>query len=283
MSEQAPTLSVMRPIYEKLWSGMAYRDGIDRVADKTALRLLSNLPRYMAMQERFGIPAAFLMVTHERESGGNWDTYAGNGDPLHNRQGAPLKSVNVPANRGPFKNYEDGAYDAYCVLQGLDKIGIANWDEARLCYFMEAFNGWGYWLYHGHMPSPYLWGGTNQQEIGKYRSDGHYDPTLMDTQLGGMAVYGRIIFHAPELDIGGAADTPAALRASGVQPPTPVTLPPAAPVVVQHVGTAAATTGTIAVAAGAVSAGVPLWAVVAGIAVAAVVGFFVYSRLRRAK
>jgi hypothetical protein len=61
---------------------------------------------------------------------------------------------------------------------------------------LERFNGLGYFsgpvkkrdgdiiIRYPSMPSPYIWGGTNQQVRGKYIRDGVFDPEHMDTQLG---------------------------------------------------------------------------------------------------
>jgi len=49
-------------------------------------------------------------------------------------------------------------------------------------FWEETLNGPGYDMLG--MPSPYLWGGTSIQRRGKYTSDHHFDPTVMDTQLG---------------------------------------------------------------------------------------------------
>jgi hypothetical protein len=43
------------------------------------------------------------------------------------------------------------------------------------------------------MHSPYLWGGTNIQTVGKYTSDGKFDASHMDTQLGIIPVAKRMV------------------------------------------------------------------------------------------
>jgi len=47
-------------------------------------------------------------------------------------------------------------------------------------YYLTGFNGWGYWP----DPSPYIWGGTNIQVIGKYSHDHVYDSLAWDPQPG---------------------------------------------------------------------------------------------------
>ena len=74
------------------------------------------------------------------------------------------------------------ALDAY-HLNGLDKVGSTNWTWTLICYYAELFNGFGYRDYH-RMRSPYLWGGTNLQQLGKYTSDGKFDAGHFDSQPG---------------------------------------------------------------------------------------------------
>jgi hypothetical protein len=88
----------------------------------------------------------------------------------------------VPKNRGPFKSWAEAAIDAYGI-NGLQKVGAGNWTWELMCFYGELFNGFGYRDYH-NMHSPYLWGGTNIQERGKYTSDGKFDKDHFDTQLG---------------------------------------------------------------------------------------------------
>jgi lysozyme family protein len=208
----ANTLKELRPEYMDLWRTMEFSANNEARADKVAGRLLSYLDRYMGIQRLTGVPAAFIMVAHERESSGNWNTYLGNGEPLNR------VTTLVPKGRGPFKTFEEGAMDAL-TLEHMTGIELASWDEATLCFWLESFNGFGYRMYH-QMPSPYLWSGTNHQKIGKYTGDGHFDPTVMDSQLGGMAVYAAIIKAAPQLDLGGPAGGPVWLGRYTIAPQT---------------------------------------------------------------
>ena len=137
------------------------------------LKLSRNKSRYEEVQKRTGVPWWLIMALHERESSGDMGTYLGNGEPLDRVTNL------VPAGRGPFDTFEDGAVDAL-VHEGFHKI--KDWSLARALYAAEVFNGPGYRL-HG-VPSPYVWAGTNQYSRGKYDVDGHYDAALIDEQLG---------------------------------------------------------------------------------------------------
>lgn len=173
-------------------------------ATAVAKRLLGFLPRYKTIERLTGVPAVVTMCIHERESGGNWNTYLGNGQPLSK------VTTMVPVGRGPFATFEAGAIDAYRI-QGLLPD---NWTVAALCYWMEKFNGFGY--RNRGIRSPYVWGGTTLQQPGKYVRDSVFDPNVWDTQLGGMAVYLAIVALDPSLRLTGTS----------VPKPAPTPAPP---------------------------------------------------------
>src|ERR1700740_3826274 len=62
----------------------------------------------------------FIAVIHNRESGMDFNTHLGQGDPLTDKNGRPIKTVHVPAGRGPFtgpNKFGKAAVDAlwYCA------------------------------------------------------------------------------------------------------------------------------------------------------------------------
>ena len=129
--------------------------------------------RYQAIEAKTGVPWWLVAVLHRRESDADFNTYLGNGDPLDR----PTRDV--PRNRGPFASFEDGAVDAL-HLDGLDKV--PDWRLEKALYYAELFNGGGYDA--RRLPSPYIWGGTNQQKRGKYVSDGKWNGQAWDSQPG---------------------------------------------------------------------------------------------------
>lgn len=185
----------LRREYLNFWQTMKVLPERDAAVERTAQKLLLSLDRYKQLEHRLNIPAAFIMCVHEREGGGRFDTYLGNGQSIRR------VTTIVPKGRGPFETFEDGAYDALIVVQKMGNIPLSEWDEAGLAWFLEKMNGFGYRLFK-HIPSPYLWGATNHQRRGKYIRDGVYDANVMDIQLGGMAIYAKIIEIRPELRLG---------------------------------------------------------------------------------
>src|SRR6185369_1953360 len=93
--------------------------------------------RYQSVEKRTGVPWWFIAVAHERESSQNWNGQLGQGDPLD----AP--SVHKPAGRGPFRTWEDSAYDA---LVNCAPWAARNkdWSIGGALTMLEQYNGTGY-------------------------------------------------------------------------------------------------------------------------------------------
>lgn len=143
-------------------------------------QLTLNKPRYQAVsdqlyKEGYNIPWWFIAVAHYRESGANFNTYLGNGQPLNK------KTTLVPKGRGPFATWEDGALDAL-VYAPPYAAKNRDWTIGGALTILEEFNGLGY--AQMDRPSPYVWAGTDQYTSGKYVSDGVYSATAVDQQLG---------------------------------------------------------------------------------------------------
>jgi lysozyme family protein len=153
---------------------------IDQVANK----LLGFKAHYQPVSDQDGVPVIFIATSFEREASSRFN--------LNPAQGWPLSSTSkwIPHN-GPFRDWYTAAIAAY-HLNGLDKIGKDNWTWELICFYGELFNGFGYRDYH-RMHSPYLWGGTNIQTVGKYTSDGQFDDAHMDAQLGIIPVARRMV------------------------------------------------------------------------------------------
>lgn len=143
----------------------------------TAARLtnVDAVKRYKIVEAKTGVPWWFIAVVHEREASQNWKTQLGQGDPLNR------VSTHVPAGRGPFKTWEDGAVDA---LVNCAPYAARNkdWSVGASLALLEKYNGLGY--FRRGKPSPYIWAGTNQYIKGKYVADGVYDENAVDKQLG---------------------------------------------------------------------------------------------------
>lgn len=205
----------LRPEYERLMAQMR----VTRIADvdAAAKRLLQFVEqgKYEAVSKATGVPQVWMATSFQREASSDFRRSPAQGD-FWNKV-----STNVPRDRGPFQSWAQAAIDAYS-LNGLQKVGAQNWTWALACYYGEMFNGFGYRDFRG-IRSPYLWGGTNLQQLGKYTSDGHYDAGKMDAQLGIVPVMMRMAQIEPLLRIAGA--WPFSLGPATVQTLPPVKTP----------------------------------------------------------
>lgn len=157
--------------------------------------------RYQAVEARTGVPWYFIAVTHERECSQDWNGSLAQGDPWNR------VSVHVPAGRGPFKSWEDCAYDAL-VNCGPHAARNKDWSIGGTLTLLEQYNGLGY-ASRGR-PSPYIWSGTDQYVSGKYVRDGVYDPSVVDSQLGCAGLLLAMMALDPSIKFDGSMKLPPA-------------------------------------------------------------------------
>jgi lysozyme family protein len=140
-----------------------------------AKRLVAAKERYQTVALKTGIPWPFIAVTHQRESSQNWSRSLAQGDMWND------VSTHVPAGRGPFRSWEDAAFDALvnCAPKASRNT---DWSIGGTLTLLEQYNGLGY--SKRGLPSPYIWSGTDQYIKGKYVADGVFDKETVDKQLG---------------------------------------------------------------------------------------------------
>ena len=153
--------------------------------EKTAKRLYARKVQYYdPVEKAIGVPWYMVAVIDERESGAR-------GGVLHNGEfiiGTGRKTKLVPAGRGPFKSWDEAAVDALSMPgKNFNQVKKEDCSIELVLYCLEAYNGWGYRMYHSKTPSPYVWSCTNiydDSPRGKYVSDGQWGAGVTDTQIG---------------------------------------------------------------------------------------------------
>ena len=108
----ALTLEDTRKGYENLWAKMSIRPEKRAGFERYARLIASGKTQYEEVEKATGVPWWFVGIVHLRESNCNFRTALHNGDPLFSKDGTPLKTVHVPAGRGPFGSWADAAIDA---------------------------------------------------------------------------------------------------------------------------------------------------------------------------
>lgn len=150
---------------------------------------------YDPVEKATGVPWYVVGAIDCREEDFKHGSYLGNGDPLYR------VTTHVPRGRGPFSSWFAGAIDAF-HLDGMDHLPAGgHWDIVTALIKCEGYNGLGY--ASKGLPSPYVWGGTNIQQAGKYTSDGHFSAATWDTQPGTAAMWLALKqFHGIDLSEG---------------------------------------------------------------------------------
>jgi lysozyme family protein len=148
--------------------------------------------RYQVVSAKTGVPWYFIAVVHQRESSQSWAASLAQGDPWNK------VSVHEPIGRGPFKSWEDAAVDALVDCPPHASRNT-DWSVGGLLTLLEVYNGAGYAI--RHIPSPYIWSGTDQYIKGKYIRDHVFDPDKIDVQLGCAGLLMAMIKADPSIDI----------------------------------------------------------------------------------
>lgn len=184
---------------------------VDKVARKLTAATLKAL--YLEVQADTGVPWWACAVIDERECDCDPNANPAQGDPWNQ------VSRHVPRGRGPFAGKRAAFYDAL-VRCAPFAARWKDWSAGGALTILEMYNGTGYDDAH-HEASPYIWGATDQEEWGKYVSDGHYEAHVWDTQLGCAAMLKRMMELDPSIMFNGEPGKPAA--------PAPATTPQASP------------------------------------------------------
>lgn len=234
--KKAPKFETISREYASLWDSMEImRD--ETVMHKTVERIVACRAAYEEVEKLTGVPWYVVGIMDMREGGGGARKHLHNGDSLKR------PTVQVPANRppgpGPF-TFCQSACDAL-QIKGLDKL--KDWSVERMAYEFERYNGFGYRQYRD-MRSPYLWGGTNHQDKGKYIADGKFSKAVMDPQHGCMPLL-KIIAETAAIELrsmyGATPDPTQPSPASNSKAEEPSKFPN------EKTGTIVATTGGIGV------------------------------------
>jgi uncharacterized protein (TIGR02594 family) len=183
-----PKFEDLKAEYKKLWDTATIREGKEGTVAAAAAKLLSLRPHYDKVGAATRVPWYVIGLIHSLEASFRLDRHLHNGDPLSGR------TCQVPADHpksgSPPFSWEASAIDAL-TLKGLQNIGA--WTIERICYQLEAYNGWGYRNNFPTVKSPYLWSFTNQYSKGKYVADHKFDHNAVSAQVGAMAILKKLV------------------------------------------------------------------------------------------
>jgi lysozyme family protein len=189
-------LVALRATNAKRWANAKPTRAAQAVS--VAKRLVAAKARYQEVERRTGVPWWFIACVHEREASQNFNTQLGQGDPLHS------VSVHVPAGRGPFNTWEDGAVDAL-VNCGPFAARNKDWSLGGSLAMWEMYNGLKYFT--AGRPSPYVFSGTSIYDPpsgpgGKVIRDHGPIEDVVDKQLGCAAMLMAMMALDPSIKFG---------------------------------------------------------------------------------
>lgn len=192
----------LEPEYEQWVANAHPRPECALAVDRVAKKLIrpNVMDRFDEVYAEIGVPQVVQAVICERENGCDFTKSPAQGDPWNR------VSTHVPRGRGPFKSWKDAAIDAWTVCDELVKLSVPKWTMAYACWKLEGYNGFGYRA--RGLRTPYVLGGTNLQQPGKFIADGQFDRVHMDGQLGALPIALRMIELMPRLALGGAVLAP---------------------------------------------------------------------------
>lgn len=158
--------------------------------DETSLivdRIIANKQKYIDVDNKVQIPWYWIAAIHNMESGGDFKCHLHEGSLLTDRTKYVPKGR--PKTGEPPFTWEESAIDALTVGDG-EWLSRVDWSKKEsTLYSAEKYNGLGYILYHQSVPTPYLWAGTTIEKVGKYGSDGRWNPQLSSKQIGVATIF----------------------------------------------------------------------------------------------
>lgn len=175
------TSTVQSPIWEELLN-IAKID-VDREEEIAVVcaRITAMKDLYTRIADAAGCQWWMVGIIHYREDNSlSQEVYLHNGDPL----GKP--TTNEP--KGIFFR-KDQFFEA--SVDAMSSEFHACYGTGLFCTLAERYNGYGY-RHHG-IYSPYLVAATNLYTVGKYTSDGHFNPDAHDDELGVIALLKGLI------------------------------------------------------------------------------------------
>ena len=180
------------------WAAMHTDPALGGLLDAVAARLVGPAAktRYETVAARTTVPWFVIAVIHQREASQSWAANLAQGDAWN------AVSIHIPKGQGPFSSWEEAAINALerCAPYA---ARWTDWTIGGALTLLEQYNGLGY-AQRG-VPSPYLWAGSDQYKSGKFIADGHYDPHVIDHQLGCAGLLARMAFADKSIKFGAAA------------------------------------------------------------------------------
>lgn len=180
------TFEATRRGYGNMWRSMAIKPGRDtELAVQAVNKILSLEAEYRDVFAGAGMPWYFGAAIHYREADNDLRGCMVNGEKI---VGTSNRTTIVPENRGPYATFKESVQDA-AAFKGWRSILV--WSIERFLFTSEIWNGLGY-VSKG-INAPFVWAGTNHEEMGLYVRDHVFDGSVEDRRLGVAAIIKRLM------------------------------------------------------------------------------------------
>lgn len=204
--------------YGNMWRSMAIKPGRDTaLAQQAVTKILSRETEYRDAFAGNGLPWYFGAAIHYREADNDFKGCMVNGEKI---VGTNQRTTIVPENRGPYATFKDSVRDA-ADIKGWRNVTL--WSIERFLFQSEIWNGLGY-VSKG-INAPFVWAGTNHEEMGLYVRDHVFDGTVEDKRLGTAAVIKALMEARSDIAALIVMETEGQDRPSP-PPPPPSSFPP---------------------------------------------------------
>lgn len=184
------------------WNSMVIKQERIEEIDEVARIIVKAKPRLAAVGSLVHVPYDFIGVISYRESGIvngdlDWTRSIAQGDHWNAR------SIHEPKGQGPFHSWEAAAqYNLVNVYPYCSKW--KDWTPGGVLTLAEEWNGLSYEM-HG-IVDPYLWSMTTLYTKGKFDYDNHFNPNMVDEQIGVAALFARIYKLDPSVGLAPKGD-----------------------------------------------------------------------------
>lgn len=173
---------------QQRWNSMVIKPEKIEEIDAVAKIIVKAKPRLAAVASLVHVPYDFIGVISYRESGIvagdlDWTRSIAQGDHWNTR------SIHEPKRQGPFHSWEAAAqYNLVNIYPYCSKW--KNWTPGGMLTLAEEWNGLTY--EEKGIVDPYLWSMTTLYTQGKFDYDGHFNPKLVDQEIGVAPLFARI-------------------------------------------------------------------------------------------
>ena len=149
--------------YRDLYDKMSFIMNRDILCAQDSMISNSKNSYYKYIEKATKVPWWMIGSIHMRECDFNFTLNIRDGTPLHEGESFVGEAIKI---------FQKPEYQ------------VKEWNLETVLLKCEIYNGLGYQLYHPTVLSPYLWSMSNLYSKGKYDRDGHFNPDLIDEQVG---------------------------------------------------------------------------------------------------